>query len=140
MIGVLSPTAIYAPSLDRAVGDEADRIRSAIATAFEPGRMESYKGGFGSQPAILAGLTTASRTASPEAISAALELLSALPSWVPAPEFALEADGQIGFDWYVAKNRTLSLNVGRGGMIGYAFGHVKAGNKISMVQRGRTDE
>lgn len=55
-----------------------------------------------------------------QTISQAFALLEALPSWVPAPELAIESDGQIGFDWHCSSDRVLSLNVGRTGMIGYA--------------------
>ena len=55
-----------------------------------------------------------------QAISQALALLDALPAWVPPPEIVVESDGQIGFDWQVTGNLVLSLNVGVGGMIGYA--------------------
>jgi len=53
-------------------------------------------------------------------ISQALALLDALPSWTPPPELAIESDGQIGFDWQCSSDRVLSLNVGPGGMLGYA--------------------
>lgn len=55
-----------------------------------------------------------------QTISQALALIDALPSWVPAPELAIESDGQIGFDWHCSRDRVLSLNVGPAGMIGYA--------------------
>jgi hypothetical protein len=55
-----------------------------------------------------------------ETISQALALLDALPSWVPAPTPAIESDGQVGFDWHFSRDRMLSVNVGPGGMIGYA--------------------
>jgi hypothetical protein len=55
-----------------------------------------------------------------ESVDHAVTLLAVLPTGMQAPEIVVERDGQIGFDWHLARDRSLSLNVGRGGMLGYA--------------------
>ena len=57
--------------------------------------------------------------ASAEAITNAATFLELLPLQVPDPAVLVEEDGQIGLDWKVG-TRALSLNLGKGGMIGYS--------------------
>jgi hypothetical protein len=58
-------------------------------------------------------------TATSEAVTDAAMFLDLLPVDVPEPAIVVEEDGQIGLDWRVG-TKSLSLNLGRGGMIGYA--------------------
>lgn len=45
----------------------------------------------------------------------------ALPDGVPLPEFAPEPDGSISLDWIQSRNRLLSISVGRGNRLAYAW-------------------
>jgi hypothetical protein len=54
-----------------------------------------------------------------EAVRDASMFLDLLPVTVPDPAIIVEEDGQIGLDWSVG-DMALSLNLGKGGMIGYS--------------------
>lgn len=47
--------------------------------------------------------------------------LRALPDGLPMPEFASEPDGSISLDWIQSRTRVLSLSVGRGDRLAYAW-------------------
>ena len=108
--------AIYAHSTDDAsVGDYGFRLGEPFepepgsALFFEPLRQRSET--------LLGALEGSSATAA--ALRHAAILLDLLPLSVPDPDLIVEDDGQIGFDWRVG-DLSLSLNVGVGGMVGYA--------------------
>ena len=60
-----------------------------------------------------------SSTTSLEAIREAARFLDLLPMVVPDPEVIVEDDGQVGLDWR-ENDKSLSLSLGKGGMIGYS--------------------
>ncbi|MBI2423058.1 MAG: hypothetical protein HYV27_09540 [Candidatus Hydrogenedentes bacterium] len=47
--------------------------------------------------------------------------LRAFPEGLPLPEFAPEPDGAISLDWIQSRNRLVSLSVGSGSRIAYAW-------------------
>ncbi|MDA2925100.1 hypothetical protein MYX65_10720 [Acidobacteria bacterium AH-259-L09] len=57
----------------------------------------------------------------------ALEFLEALPTTLPAPDVAVEPDGEIAFEWYVRPRWVFSVSVGRDNELTYAglFGRSK---------------
>ncbi len=63
-----------------------------------------------------------------ETYDEAVRFLSALPSWLPAPEIVPEPDGDIGFEWNFGKNRLLVASVDGANRITYA-GLLRTGNK-----------
>ena len=63
-----------------------------------------------------------------ETYDEAVRFLSALPSWLPAPEIVPEPDGDIGFEWNFGKNRMLAASVDGTNRITYA-GLLRTGNK-----------
>ena len=69
--------------------------------------------------AALLNAVVSSETATAAAITDAVMFLDLLPLNVPEPAIIVEDDGQIGLDWRVG-NKSLSLNLGKGGMIGYS--------------------
>ncbi len=58
---------------------------------------------------------------SPHAASKAIELLKVLPVEVPLPEFAPEPDGSISLDWIQSRDRLVSVSVGDGSGLAYAW-------------------
>ncbi len=56
-----------------------------------------------------------------EAWRNASALLALLPDFVPDPDFAIEKDGQLSFDWQIDQDHALSLNVGKGGRMGFSI-------------------
>jgi len=63
-----------------------------------------------------------------ETYDEAVRFLSALPSWLPAPEIVPEPDGDIGFEWSFGNNRVLAASVDGTNRITYA-GLLGTGNK-----------
>ncbi len=122
MIVADAPPALYCPAFDRALGADAFSIGAALTeiSARSTSLSDTYPQW---DEAIVKAVEDArleGRAALPEAMSAGSALLGALPLGTPAPEVVVESDGQIGFDWDLDRRRTLSLNVGRGGMLGYS--------------------
>lgn len=68
------------------------------------------------------------RPVTQETYDEAIRFLSALPSWLPAPEIVPEPDGDIGFEWNFGKNRMLAVSVDGTNRITYA-GLLGTGNK-----------
>jgi hypothetical protein len=56
----------------------------------------------------------------PLAETVALQFLDALPISLPAPEVALDPDGEVSFDWWFAPNAQFSISVGATGNLTYA--------------------
>lgn len=57
----------------------------------------------------------------PEAIDRTIELIRALPDYLPLPEFAAEPDGAVSLDWIRSRNRVLSVSVGASDRLAYAW-------------------
>lgn len=49
------------------------------------------------------------------------EFVMCLPKGIPLPEFAPEPDGSVSLDWTVSRHRRLSLSVGAGHRLAYAW-------------------
>lgn len=87
--------------------------------------MQEWPGGslyfepLGDRRAALLSALAQSAPALPAAVKEAASFLDLLPVDVPNPDIVVEDDGQIGLDWRVG-DKSLSLNVGKGGMIGYS--------------------
>jgi hypothetical protein len=52
--------------------------------------------------------------------SASLLFLLALPHWVPAPEVAIDPDGEVAFDWFGKFGKNFSVSVRSDGRLSYA--------------------
>jgi hypothetical protein len=114
----LSPAAILAPAPDPARSEDA--LRWEVEELASPDTSLLFDEFLEQQQALLAVITDAPSTIRTEAFSQAISLLASLPTDIPSPEISVEDDGRISFDWHLARDRALSLNVGRGGMLGYA--------------------
>jgi hypothetical protein len=57
----------------------------------------------------------------PRAISNAISLVRALPDFLPLPEFAVEPDGAVSLDWIRSRNRMLSVSMGAGDRLAFAW-------------------
>jgi hypothetical protein len=108
--------AIYAP------GPAEDRsIRQTIVTllpSYEQGSSMYFAPVAARVNSFLQALTEQAHAATAAIIDAGT-FLDLLPVGVPDPAVIVEDDGQIGLDWRVGDN-SLSLNLGKNGMIGYA--------------------
>ena len=58
---------------------------------------------------------------SPEAVQTACDFVRALPEGFPLPEFAPEPDGSISLDWIRSKQQLISLSIGSGERVPYAW-------------------
>lgn len=56
-----------------------------------------------------------------EAIHRAIELIRALPDYVPLPELAPEPDGAVSLDWIRSRNRVLSISVSGRDRLAFAW-------------------
>ena len=63
----------------------------------------------------------AAEPTSKESVAVACAFIDALPAHVPLPEFAPEPDGSISLDWIESRSRVLSLSVGPGRRVPYAW-------------------
>lgn len=63
------------------------------------------------------GASPVSRIASEKAAA----LIRSLPSHIPMPELAPEPDGSISMDWIASRTRFISLSIGEGDRIPYAW-------------------
>lgn len=59
--------------------------------------------------------------ANPEALYRAERFLRSLPEGFPLPEFSVEPDGAISFDWLPTRTRSFSLSIGVSDRIAYAW-------------------
>ncbi|MBX3472865.1 MAG: hypothetical protein KF754_00590 [Planctomycetes bacterium] len=57
----------------------------------------------------------------PAAADRARAFVRALPDDLPLPEFAPEPDGSVSLDWIVSRTRLLSLSIGAGNRLAYAW-------------------
>lgn len=108
--GFSTPTAgREATSLKNTLWTEFGRLRGAVArTSGAFNELESLARAHG---------TTVPRSA---AFIAAQALLMALPSDIPAPEFDVDNDGDIVFDWVGPGSRMLTIAISEYGRIHYA--------------------
>lgn len=53
-------------------------------------------------------------------VAYALQFINYLHQGVPAPEIAIDRDGEVAFEWGNGPRNSLSVRVGRGGIINYA--------------------
>lgn len=67
----------------------------------------------------------------PNALNSAYAFIDAFPSNLPMPEVAIDADGEISFDWFAAPRRQFSISVGPHNVLSYAglFGHDKVSGR-----------
>lgn len=65
-------------------------------------------------------------------------LLDAIPQGVMAPELAPEPDGRVSLDWLVARNRILSISLGSGSTIPFAYSNgLSRGHGVTEFSQGR---
>lgn len=120
---------------DRGLSDEARTLRS-MATAPQSGTpsIVSAERREAALRAFLSALTDAeeagwdgylARPADPDAFVYAIQFLDCLPSAVPLPEIAVDADGDIALEWDRGPRRIFSVRISKDGTIHYAglFGY-----------------
>lgn len=67
----------------------------------------------------------------------AADFVRALPAAVPLPEFAWEPDGSISLDWIQNRHRLLSLSIGEGQRLPYAWlDGTEQGHAVAFFDRG----
>ena len=49
----------------------------------------------------------------------AKEFLKLLPDTIPMPEFSVDPDGEVSFDWFYSKARLISISIGDDGSLTY---------------------
>ena len=59
----------------------------------------------------------------PEALAQAMELINLLPEDISIPEFAIEDDGSIAFEWLASQKQMISMSVNGTEQIAFAFLH-----------------
>lgn len=57
--------------------------------------------------------------ADPRSYHRAKEFLNLLPDSIPTPEFSVDPDGEISFEWFYSKSRLISISVGNDGSLTY---------------------
>ncbi len=57
--------------------------------------------------------------ANPRSYHRAKEFLNLLPDSIPAPEFSVDPDGEISFEWFFSKSRLISISIGGDGSLTY---------------------
>lgn len=57
----------------------------------------------------------------PQAVYKAVAFIRALPDSVPLPELAAEPDGAVSLDWIRSRNRVVSVSVGAGDRLAFAW-------------------
>jgi hypothetical protein len=117
---------------DSAVSPEAEVIHNAANRVAQ--KAEQSVALFGEKAAALSQLTEMAAGCSAAgwdgqdaaavgqyALSLAERFVRALPEDVPLPEFSPEPDGSISLDWMHSSNRRMSVSVGRGNRLAYAW-------------------
>jgi len=61
------------------------------------------------------------RPLDPQAVYKAVAFVRALPESLPLPEVAAEPDGAVSLDWIQSRNRILSVSVGSGDRLAFAW-------------------
>ncbi len=104
------------------LSDEAGWVRQAIVTVRD--HAERSLALFGAKAAAISdlhALMNESDHLSPIARAGAEALIRALPKGIPLPEFAPEPDGSISCDWIASQMCFLSVSVGEGPRLAYAW-------------------
>ena len=57
--------------------------------------------------------------ADPRSYHRAKEFLNLLPDFISAPEFSVDPDGEMSFEWFYSKSRLISISVGHDGSLTY---------------------
>jgi hypothetical protein len=115
-----------APFFDRSFSDEARALRSRITADSGTPSLASAERKRNALKALQSALSDPEGAdadggrASVGAFTYAVRLLDHLPSTVPLPEIAVDADGDIAFEWDQGPRRLFSLRVSRDGTIYYA--------------------
>ena len=127
----------FAPWADRALSEEAGVLRRLINEASEfPESITVGEPKRTAQEALDAAYATAqvddwdgegSARVEPSTYVYASQFLRLLPSTIPVPDIAADADGEILFEWDLGCRRVFSVSVGRDGTLTFAalFGHTK---------------
>lgn len=115
-----------------AVSSEAHAVRDAVSAVLE--MSERSHALFGGKAAALSQLRAlANECAEPDwngdgacamnpvALFVAENFIRALPDSIPLPEFAPEPDGAISLDWIQTRHRFLTLSIGAGDRLAYAW-------------------
>jgi hypothetical protein len=61
------------------------------------------------------------RPIDPQAVSKAIAFMRALPDSLPLPEMTAEPDGAVSLDWIRSRNRLLSVSIGAGDRLAFAW-------------------
>jgi len=115
-----------------AVSLEADAVQQAATTAVSA--LERSQALFGSKSEAISKLWllanecategwdgSSASAIDPQAIYSAVEFIRVLPTRFPLPEFAAEPDGSVSLDWIRSRNRMLSVSVGAGDRLAFAW-------------------
>lgn len=97
-----------------ALGEPRRRALEALERAFAHAQEENWDG-------------VGSAAVEPTTFLYATQFLTALPSTTPAPEVAVDSDGELALEWDRGPRSVFSVSVGRDGTLTYAglFGHTK---------------
>jgi len=114
------------------VSQEADSVRKAANSVAES--TERSMALFGRKATALSQLATMATEhahdnwdgagaigVDPIAVHLAEQFVRSLPEDVPLPEFAPEPDGSVSLDWIQSRNRLLSLSIGSGDRLAFAW-------------------
>ena len=124
-------TSAYESSPSVGLGDEAGRVQ-IVFSEMRKHALVSVSLGAAKQEALDSLYTTFSEgcqagwdgydatAASYESYSRAKRFIEALPANFPAPEIALDPDGEISLEWYCAPGRVFSVSIGANDELTYA--------------------
>jgi hypothetical protein len=105
-------------------GAKAEAINNLKSLAMEC--TESDWDGYGAVPV------------NPAALERAEALLRSLPDDCPLPEFSIEPDGEISFDWLPSRTRSFSLSIGLSDRIAYAWvDGTDRGHAVARAESGK---
>ncbi len=115
-----------------AVSAEAESVRSNASLVV--GHVHRSVALFGPKATLISSLTAlgeecrepdwdgyGAEPANPQALQRAGEAIAALPDDLPLPECSIEPDGCVSLDWMPAPHRTLTVSVGAGDRLPYAW-------------------
>lgn len=117
---------LLAPFFDRSFSDEVRALRTRITADSGTPSLASAERKRNALMALQSALSDPEGAdpdggrASVGAFTYAVRLLDHLPSTLPLPEIAVDADGDIAFEWDRGARRLFSLRVSRDGTIYYA--------------------
>jgi hypothetical protein len=115
-----------------AVSSEAQAVRDAVTAVVEMGELSQAL--FGTKATALSQLRALANDCAeagwdgdnacainPMAIFVAENFIRVLPDTIRLPEYAPEPDGSISLDWIQSRNRLLTVSVGAGDRLAYAW-------------------